>query len=81
ELEMLDTITTLQFYGNLDADMIMADCRNTLISLLRKKKGAEFMPENMHDALHWGPRDPFLEWTYSNLDWHLIKPLLQNRKT
>ncbi|KAF8237517.1 hypothetical protein L208DRAFT_1061460, partial [Tricholoma matsutake] len=72
ELEMLDTITTLQFYGNLDADMMMADRCNTLISLLRKKKGAEFMPETMHKALQWSPRDPYLEWTYSDLDWHLI---------
>jgi hypothetical protein len=57
---MLDTITTLQFYGKLDADMIMADRRNTLIALLRKKKGADFMPETIHEALCWGQRDPFL---------------------
>lgn len=70
---MLDEITTLQFHGKLDVQIMTRDQCNTLIASFQKKRGAEFMPENMHNALQWGPGDPYLEWPHSNLDWQLIK--------
>jgi hypothetical protein len=73
ELEMLDTITALQFYGQLNADSMMGDRRKSLISWFREKRGPDFMPETMHKALQWGPKDPYLEWTHSDMDWHIVK--------
>ncbi|KAF8218554.1 hypothetical protein L208DRAFT_1227815, partial [Tricholoma matsutake] len=72
ELEILDTITALQFYGKLNANEMAGDRQKALISWFHKKKGADYMPEAMHSALRWGPGDPYLEWTHSDMDWHLI---------
>jgi hypothetical protein len=51
ELEMLDTITALQFYGQLNTDSMMGDHQKSLISWFRRKRGPDFMPETMHEAL------------------------------
>jgi hypothetical protein len=67
ELELLDTITSLQFHGAAKSEMLMADHRGSLIALFRKEKGASWIPETMHPALHWGPKDPFLEWPHTEI--------------
>lgn len=72
---MLDAITTSKFCGKLDADIMMGVQQKELISLSCKKKGANFMPITMHEALQWGPGDPYLEWTHG-----LIKPSTHVKK-
>lgn len=72
ELELLDTITTLQFNGELEPEIMVEERCKPLIAAFQKRRGATFMPKNMHKALHWGPTDPYLEWTHSELDWQLV---------
>lgn len=67
ELELLDEITTLQFYGNLNTKIMVEERHSTLIAAFRKMKGEEFVPKLMHRTLQWGPGDPYLEWAHSDL--------------
>ncbi|KAF8240423.1 hypothetical protein L208DRAFT_1233052, partial [Tricholoma matsutake] len=72
ELEILDSITKLQFDDKLPAHMVQADQRNSLISLYRQLKGQDYMPPTIHNAIKWGAHDPFLDWTHSNIKWALV---------
>jgi hypothetical protein len=73
ELEILDSITKLNFEGKLPVHMAQADQRNSLIALYRQLKGGDYMPPTIHKAIRWGPSDPFLEWPHSNLEWALVE--------
>ncbi|KAF8224266.1 hypothetical protein L208DRAFT_1512701 [Tricholoma matsutake] len=66
ELELLDEITTLQFYGNLNTKIMVEERHSTLIAAFRKMKGEEFVPKLMHRTLQWGPGDPYLEWAHTH---------------
>jgi hypothetical protein len=72
ELEILDSITKLHFDGKLPAHMLQADRRNSLITLYRQLKGQDYMPPTIHNAIKWGPRDSFLDWPHSNIEWALV---------
>ncbi|KAF8229083.1 hypothetical protein L208DRAFT_1040414, partial [Tricholoma matsutake] len=61
ELEILDSITKLQFEGNLPGHMAQADLVNSLIALYRQLKGKDHTPPTVHKAIKWGPSDPFLD--------------------
>ncbi|KAF8238291.1 hypothetical protein L208DRAFT_1124840, partial [Tricholoma matsutake] len=61
ELELLDTITKLQWEEQLTKEMALPNQCNTLIALFQKVKGPNFMPPAMHKALQWSTRDPYLE--------------------
>jgi hypothetical protein len=72
ELEILDSITRLQFEGKLPVHMVQADRRNSLIAWYRQLKGKDCMPPTVHKAIQWGERDPFLEWPHSNIEWAIV---------
>ena len=59
ELEILDSITKLNFENKLPAYMVQADQRNSLITLYRQLKGENYMPPMVYKAIKWGPSDPF----------------------
>jgi hypothetical protein len=61
KLELLDDITTLRFENKLSMKVTMADHRKMLITQFRDKRGLQYMPCNLHKALRWNKRDPFIE--------------------
>ena len=78
ELELLDDITTLHYKNKLSLDIVMADHRNTVISLFRKKKGLQYMPSNMHNAIQWNKRNPFIkreELPSQVVEWRIVGPV------
>jgi hypothetical protein len=69
ELEILDDITTHRFQNKLPRKVAMGERRNALIALFREYKGTRYAPSEMHIALRWSKRDPYLEWE-DNGEWH-----------
>jgi hypothetical protein len=61
ELELLDDITTHRFENKLPIKIAMSDRRNSLVASFREYKGLQYMPSEMHSALKWNNRDPYLE--------------------
>ena len=83
ELELLDDITTLQYRKKLPRNMVMADRRNTLIALFRENKGLQYMPSNMHKAIRWNKRDPYLESeksTGQEVEWKFVESVSAEKK-
>ena len=42
-------------------DTVYGPSRNTLIAAFRKRKGAQYVPMQVHRAIRWSKRDPLLE--------------------
>jgi len=72
-LEILGTITALHFYGKLNADNTMGASTKIYDFWFHKKKGADFMARAMPKHCAGDQKDPYLEWTHSDMDWHLVK--------
>ena len=60
ELELLDEITLHRYMGKLQ-DTVYGPSRNTLIAAFRERKGAQYVPMQVHRAIRWSKRDPLLE--------------------
>ena len=85
ELELLDDITTLHYENKLPRNIAMADRRNTLITLFRRKRGLEYMPPNMHRAIRWNKRDPYLTESddlmgHREDEWRIVEPQVVSAK-
>ena len=58
----------------------MADRRNTLIAIFREYKGLHYMPSNLHVALRWNERDPYLEYNDREyISWQIMEPVRRNK--
>ena len=67
ELELLDEITKLRYPRKLPAT-IAGDTRNNVISAFREWRGAQYIPQNVHESIRWSKRSPWLESEVLNLD-------------
>jgi hypothetical protein len=75
ELELLDDITTHRFENKLPRKVAMTDHRNSLVASFREHKGLQYMPSELHNALRWNKRDPYLEWEDRDvIQWRIIEP-------
>jgi hypothetical protein len=69
ELEILDTISKLQYHGNLPNE-IDEHCRSTLITQFRAWKGANQVPSYVHPAVRWSASDLSINET-NDVKWHM----------
>ena len=59
ELELLDDITNLQYLKKLPV-VVCGDTRKDIIESFRKWKGEYYIPRQVHQAIRWSKRNPFL---------------------
>lgn len=81
ELELLNDMMTLRFYGRLPRKVGMADWRNTLIASFREHKGPSYAPSTVHKAIRWNKADPFLEWEECVVGWRLVEKNLDGKES
>ena len=70
ELELLDDITNLQYLKKLPV-VVCGDTRNDIIESFRKWKGEYYIPRQVHQAIRWSKRNPFLTTEVCDLDTQL----------
>ena len=85
ELEFLDEITTLHYNSRLSMKIAMAERRNTQISLFRETMGLQYIPSNMHKAIRWNKRDPYVDSGIDDssgreIDWRIVEPVSSANK-
>ncbi|KIK51194.1 hypothetical protein GYMLUDRAFT_110215, partial [Collybiopsis luxurians FD-317 M1] len=71
ELELLDDIMRLRYKGALDAS-VQGTTRSLLIESFHKWKGQDYIPENIHTAIRWSDKDPYLDEAFSDLPWSIV---------
>jgi hypothetical protein len=79
ELEILDEITLRMYEGTLPLTFQKAESRNALIDLYRTYLGPSHMPKNLHPALEWKPKDPFLMLENADVSWYDIPSVNEER--
>ncbi len=79
ELELLDDISKLRFEGVLPLH-VNGNIRRDVITQYREWKGGNHVPDNVHVALQWSKRSPFLLSSCPNTKWEIVESN-QNRKT
>jgi PIF1-like helicase len=72
EVELLDEITRLRFQGKLHKSVI-GDRRNELIKSFRDWKGRQYVPQTVHKAIRWSPKDPLNEPEVEDLPWRIVR--------
>jgi len=66
ELELLDSITALMHEDKLPP-RVFGETRNELIHNFRTWKGLHYVPKDVHNAIQWSKRDPFLVSSVADL--------------
>ncbi|KAJ3898557.1 hypothetical protein F5879DRAFT_1066727 [Lentinula edodes] len=86
ELEMLNEITCLRYEGALDPSVV-GITRNLLIESFLAWKGTTYVPSQVHSAVSWSAKDPYVQQSKKPLSWSKIhkkamqKLMKQNKKS
>ncbi|KAJ3887030.1 hypothetical protein GG344DRAFT_56406, partial [Lentinula edodes] len=86
ELEMLDEITCLRYEAALDPSVV-GITRNLLIESFLAWKGTTYVPSQVHPAVSWSDKDPYVQQSEQPLSWSKIhkkamqKLMKQNKKS
>ncbi len=78
ELELLDDISKLKFEGIL-SPKVNGKIRRDIITQYREWKGENHIPANIHQALQWSKKSPFVLSPCENAKWEMVQNN-QNRK-
>ncbi|KAH7870204.1 uncharacterized protein C8R40DRAFT_998836, partial [Lentinula edodes] len=83
ELELLDEISRLRFEGKL-GETVHGTTRTVLIESFLALKSKTYMPGNLHSAIRWSDKDPYVPESLSYIGWTVIdkknwKNLMQNQ--
>ncbi len=79
ELELLDDISKLRFEGILPPK-VNGIIRRDIVTQYREWKGENHIPANIHHALQWSKKSPFLLSPCENAKWQIVEGN-QKRKT
>ncbi|KAF9066657.1 hypothetical protein BDP27DRAFT_1542651 [Rhodocollybia butyracea] len=71
ELEILNEITKLRYEGKLDKS-VSGSTRNTLIEQYRNWKGLSYVPCNVHSAIRWSDKDPYIHEPADDIEWSTV---------
>ncbi len=72
ELELLDDISKLRFEGILPPK-VNGIIRRDIITQYREWKGGNHIPANIHQALQWSKKSPFLLSPCENVKWEIVQ--------
>jgi hypothetical protein len=71
DLELLDEITKLHYFGQLPS-AVNGDRCNTLIHEFRLHKGMDYVPSTVHSSIKWNKKDPMLDPIPDDLQWMVV---------
>ncbi|KAJ3812277.1 hypothetical protein F5876DRAFT_37749 [Lentinula aff. lateritia] len=86
ELEILDEITHLKYEGTLDPSVVGVT-RNLLIESFLVWKGTSYVPSQIHSAVSWSAKDPYIQQSEQPLSWSRVQKkavkrlMKQNKKS
>ncbi|KAJ3897413.1 hypothetical protein F5879DRAFT_813975 [Lentinula edodes] len=86
ELEILDEITRLKYEGALNPSVVGVT-RNLLIESFLIWKGTTYVPSQVHSAVRWSSKDPYIQQSEELLSWSRIQKkavqrlMKQNKKS
>ncbi|KAJ3923190.1 hypothetical protein F5877DRAFT_201, partial [Lentinula edodes] len=86
ELEILDEITCLKYEGALNPSVVGVT-RNLLIESFLIWKGTTYVPSQVHSAVRWSSKDPYIQQSEELLSWSRIQKkavqrlMKQNKKS